>query len=264
MSVCVLAMFKNEAVAMEEWLQHHLSQGVSHFYMINNDSTDGYMSIIQNYTQYITLYHFPEKHSQVIHYNKVLPTIKASGHTWCCIMDLDEFLVLSDPTISLPTYCRRQFIGDIAEVKMQWRIFGSSGYIQQPKSIRASFTKCWPNLVSYKSIVQIDRCRHLEVHAHVVDGRSTMADDALFYHYVLQSWEWYASVKMTRGASDIARHENIRDRSYFDKYDSAATAVDTILKDRVEAGMYGVLARPMIGLRGIASNVNRLIRQNRR
>lgn len=250
MSVCVLAMFKNEAVAMEEWLQHHISQGISHFYLINNGSTDGFMSIIQQYSRYITLYHFPEKHAQVIHYNKVLPTIKSSGHTWCCIIDLDEFIVLSDPTISIPSYCRRQFIGDIAEVRLQWKMFGSSGYIQQPKSIRTSFTKCWPELVSYKSIVRVDRCRYLDVHTHKVDGSMTMVNDALVYHYAIQSWEWYASVKMTRGASDTILHENIRDKAYFDKYDTAATETDTVLKERVQAGMY-ILTRAPPGIRGI-------------
>ena len=252
MSVCVLAMFKNEAVAMEEWLQHHLSQGVSHFYLINNSSTDRFIPILQKYSRYITLYNFPEKHAQTLHYNKVLPTIKESVHTWCCIIDLDEFIVLSDPTISLPIYCRRNFINNVAEVRMQWKIFGSSGHIQQPKSIRTSFTKCWPELVSYKAIVRISQCDVLDVHTHSVRGIIIMVNDGLVYHYVIQSWEWYSAVKMTRGASDTAEHESIRDRSYFDKYDSAATETDTLLKDRVEAGVYD--------MRNI-TNILRLVRR---
>jgi hypothetical protein len=264
MSVCVLAIFKNEAVAMDEWLQHYISQGVSHFYLINNGSTDDFMPIIQHYSQYITLYHFPEKHSQVIHYNKVLPTIKNSGYTWCCIADFDEFIVLSDPTLSIPGYCRRRFINDVAEVRIPWKIFGSNGYIQHPKSIRTSFTKCWPELVSYKSIVRIDRCKYLDVHTHKVDGSITMANDALFYHYVIQSWEWFESVKMTRGASDVRENETLRDRAYFDKYDIAATSTDTVLKDRVEAGMYNISEKTFTGLYGITNSITRILRTNRR
>lgn len=37
-----LAIFKNEAMNLKEWLDHHLWQGVEHFYLINNGSEDDY------------------------------------------------------------------------------------------------------------------------------------------------------------------------------------------------------------------------------
>jgi Glycosyl transferase family 2 len=55
MSVCILAIFKNEADGLEEWLQHYLDLGVSHFYLIDNDSTDNFMPIIEKYKKNITL-----------------------------------------------------------------------------------------------------------------------------------------------------------------------------------------------------------------
>jgi hypothetical protein len=221
---------------MDEWLQHHISQGVSHFFLIDNDSSDDFLPIIKKYSEYITLFKFTEKYVQAKHYNAVLPTIRTSGYTWCCVMDLDEFLVLSDPNISIPEYCAQHFVDDIAQISIRWKLFGSNGYVQQPKSIRTSFTKCWPNLVSYKSFVLISKCKLFDIHSHSVNGRSITCEDALFYHYFLQSWEWYSSVKMTRGAPDI--NVNVRDINYFKERDALATETDTCLKDRVEAGLY--------------------------
>ena len=31
----IVAIFKNEAIAMREWLEHYIRQGVEHFYIIN-------------------------------------------------------------------------------------------------------------------------------------------------------------------------------------------------------------------------------------
>lgn len=36
----VAAMFKNEADILSEWMEHHMWQGVEHFYLITNNSTD--------------------------------------------------------------------------------------------------------------------------------------------------------------------------------------------------------------------------------
>jgi len=50
------AIFKNESNGLEEWLLNHLNEGVEHFYLINNGSTDNFMPIIEKYNKYITLF----------------------------------------------------------------------------------------------------------------------------------------------------------------------------------------------------------------
>ena len=37
----VVAIMKNEKPYLKEWLEYHLMQGVEHFYLCDNDSTDG-------------------------------------------------------------------------------------------------------------------------------------------------------------------------------------------------------------------------------
>lgn len=50
------AIFKNEAHILEEWIQHYLAEGVDHFYLIDNGSTDNFMEILNRYTDKVTLY----------------------------------------------------------------------------------------------------------------------------------------------------------------------------------------------------------------
>ena len=60
-----IAIFKNEEDILDEWIRHHLWQGVEHFYLINNGSTDNYLEILQPYidSQKVTLYNLFGKHS---------------------------------------------------------------------------------------------------------------------------------------------------------------------------------------------------------
>ena len=45
----VIAMFKNEAQVMKEWLDHHIGHGVEHFYLVDDFSTDSCMSVLSPY-----------------------------------------------------------------------------------------------------------------------------------------------------------------------------------------------------------------------
>ena len=47
--VSVLAIFKNEGMNIKEWIEHYIWQGIEHFYLINNDSTDNYKKILLPY-----------------------------------------------------------------------------------------------------------------------------------------------------------------------------------------------------------------------
>ena len=43
------AVFRNESHSIVEWIQHYLANGADHFYLINDDSTDNSVEIIQPY-----------------------------------------------------------------------------------------------------------------------------------------------------------------------------------------------------------------------
>ena len=45
----VLAIFKNETMNLKMWIDHYLWQGVEHFYLIDNGSTDKPLAILKEY-----------------------------------------------------------------------------------------------------------------------------------------------------------------------------------------------------------------------
>jgi hypothetical protein len=45
----IIAIFKNEACGMKEWLDHHIGHGVEHFYLVDDESTDQILDILKPY-----------------------------------------------------------------------------------------------------------------------------------------------------------------------------------------------------------------------
>lgn len=52
MKLGILAMFKNEAHIIKEWLNHYISEGVTFFYLINDNSNDNFENQINEINQY--------------------------------------------------------------------------------------------------------------------------------------------------------------------------------------------------------------------
>src|SRR5690348_9778161 len=57
------AIFKNESHILGEWISHYLYHGVEHFYLINDESNDEYMKILQPYINkdIVTLYNVKDE-----------------------------------------------------------------------------------------------------------------------------------------------------------------------------------------------------------
>lgn len=50
-TVGLLAIIKNEGMVIQEWIEHYIWQGVSHFYIIDNGSTDNTHKVLLPYIQ---------------------------------------------------------------------------------------------------------------------------------------------------------------------------------------------------------------------
>lgn len=226
----VVAIFKNEAVAMKEWLQHYVNQGVEHFYMINNGSTDNWEPEIEGFP--VTIYNDDKPHKQKEHYNNYCLKEVKNNAKWVMVVDLDEFMYARNGFKTIPEYL--DSLGeDIKQIHVRWKMFGSNGHIKQPKSIIKGFTKRKDSGDTHvKSISCTKDLVELDAHTHNVSGdKSLPCPNSLFddgklpengnillplkntkieleksplhlNHYVIQSWNWYKNVKMTRG--DVA------------------------------------------------------------
>ena len=49
MTLCLVAIFKNESHILQEFINHYIKQGVDRFLFIDNGSTDNYIDIINKY-----------------------------------------------------------------------------------------------------------------------------------------------------------------------------------------------------------------------
>lgn len=128
----IVAIFKNEAVAMKEWLKHYLRQGVDHFYMIDNGSTDNWQSKVEGFP--VTIYSDTEKVEQVEHYNNYfLEEIKRNSE-WVMVVDLDEFIYSRKSYKTIAEYLD-SLDKDIGQIILDWKYFGSNLYTKDSKSI---------------------------------------------------------------------------------------------------------------------------------
>ena len=107
-TLVIVAIFKNEAIAMKEWLQHYINQGVEHFYMIDNGSTDNWESEVDGFP--VTIFYDDEKHKQNDHYNKYFLKTVQSISEWVMVVDLDEFMYARNGFNNIPEYKRNEML----------------------------------------------------------------------------------------------------------------------------------------------------------
>jgi hypothetical protein len=223
----ILAILRNEAMNLKVWVDHYLWQGVDHFYLIDNDSDDESNKIIKDLIAAgypITLYELPEKCRQIEHYQYVYSKENLRENTkWLIVADLDEFFYCLDSKISIEL----RHYENYEHILSKWRMFGNNGLEKHPDDIRVALTKRWPN-VHPNGCKYIFQPKNIDVSLvtvhHLPIEYIELSEVFRLNHYVIQSKEFFANVKMTRGA--VESHHNVRDWNYFHSYDSPATYTD--------------------------------------
>lgn len=224
----LLSTFKNETVNLKLWIEHYLWQGVEHFYLIDNNSDDNPLSILQDYIDkgIVTYYFLPEKFKQVQHYQHVFNNEKLKEKTiWLAVCDLDEYF--------FGTY--KKLVTEIKNAEpnydyilCNWKMFGSGGHKVQPIDIRTAITHCCKDLwketkyIFKTSVINDGFSLWIHYLINVDFKKIRMCTDNVLIklnHYVIQSLEFFQKVKMTRGGADCLAHDNIRNMSYFERYD---------------------------------------------
>lgn len=262
----IIAIFKNESHILKEWISHHLFQGVDHFYLINNNSTDNYLDALRSVPgDLYTLVDDHRDHAQLEilndHYRLFGPETK-----WICPIDLDEFIYIRFGGQTISEYLHR-LPGRVSAVCMPWKMYGSSGHVKQPDSVRQGFTSRAiyngntqnPGMLNKetsigKYIAKTSRIKTLAVHSpDLIKGCSILSNgDHIDYnnihfptseklleassihlnHYAVQSWEWFRDVKMTRGDIQTKTSDNVRNRNYFESYDLNIVNDPSILRNQ--------------------------------
>lgn len=140
--VSVLAIFKNEAKYLKEWIEFHKIVGVEHFYLYNNNSEDNYLSVLKPYIDEgtVTLVQWPKNQAQMESYQDGITRFKSESE-WIGIIDIDEFVIPNDMD---NVY---DFLKDFncPAVVIYWKYFGASGRIDRRKTglVAEDFTVSW-------------------------------------------------------------------------------------------------------------------------
>jgi hypothetical protein len=251
------AIFKNESSAMKEWIDHYIKEGVEHFYLIDNGSTDNYIDILKQYNC-ITLFHDSGSGIQIQAYNKYIYPDAVKESEYIGIFDLDEFAYAdNDETIS--SILKKEPLCNYDHIWCPWHRFGSSGHIQQPKSIINGFIKRREPKgdVLGKSIVKTSSLIKLGIHHHKIIPNSTyilsngdtcnlnrekqyLSEDIekkfmiRVNHYEIQSYDWFTQIKMTRGDvhKGISYNKYIINNYTFESTDRPSILTDTRLLEK--------------------------------
>ena len=144
-NLSVMAVFKNEGYCMREWIEHYLQEGVDHFYLINNNSSDNFMNVLDPYISrgLITLknssgniYCDSEGHKTIYNNNIYQHRFETK---WMILVDFDEFMYGRKGN-TIKNYLET-LDDDIGNIYVEWRFFTSNNNKTQPSPIINSLTK---------------------------------------------------------------------------------------------------------------------------
>ena len=264
-NLAVVAIFKDEARYLKEWLDYHLLAGVEHFYLYNNDSSDNYKKILAPYVEknLVTLTDFPGKVMQHLAYNDALEKFRFESR-YMAFIDLDEFIFpktnkkiseVVDEILSDKNYA--------AGLGINWQIFGSNGQetADYSRGVLERFTRrassdrpFWDGdgnksgTAHIKTIANPRFVNHIQSPHHavyfnekvainsngkIISGRynfPVLYEKIVVNHYCIKSREEYL-LKKNKGRSD--RNGNL-DMEYFFTNDCNEIFDDGILKYRAE------------------------------
>jgi hypothetical protein len=250
--ICAIA--KNEQPYLLEWIAYHRVIGVDHFYLLDNESSDGSFQLLSALQKagIVTLIRWPNRISyagfegipvgpQVPGYNFVLRLLKTGKLAkWVAFLDLDEFVVPSSGNFKDLI----QLYDGCAGVALNWRIFGSSGHRALTANLvierfkRCSELTFAPNK-HVKCCVQVRKIDRANTHVcYPAEGQivrtngeeidydrdgleDVILDDvAVINHYFVKSQaEWTNKRNRGRATRPIGDPEKFRDESMFVEYD---------------------------------------------
>lgn len=248
-SLAVVAIAKNEAPYLAEWLSHYRALGVEHFFIADNGSNDGTQELLQTEAAYgdITWEEWlPEGMAQISWYRECLNRYGPLCQ-WMAFFDIDEFLVASSETSVLSQLDQLLEPRRVGGVAVNWRIFGSSHYQRmQPGAVSQRFTLAsrMNRQVNkhVKCIVKPKAVRKAYVHApelsfgyhyltpggervqfiggEAKSGRSEQVSShgLIINHYNVKSQQEFVDIKAARGRANMGT-AHCRDMGYFKGHD---------------------------------------------
>jgi hypothetical protein len=139
----IAAIIKNEEYILQ-WIEYHRMVGVQHFYIYDNESTNGLEQQLQKYIQdgIVTYIYWPGKYQQFPVYKHAVSHFQYDTK-WLAIIDGDEYIVpveegtlipqildeidshYMNPVFDTPRIRECYFLGGVG---INWHVYGTSGH----------------------------------------------------------------------------------------------------------------------------------------
>lgn len=158
----IVSMFMNESMILAEWIEYYINQGVEHFYLIDNGSTDDYKPIISKHKKYISFVKDDtryDKNTQEILVNRHFLSKIKQNTDWIIFIDCDEYIYVPEaPNLFsfLTDFDNNNKYNEITDIYVPWKIFGSNNLLKQPSCIINSFTKRM-DIEKFKKMAEEDK-----------------------------------------------------------------------------------------------------------
>lgn len=188
--LALVAMMRNEARYIAEWVEFHRLAGVEHFFIYDNGSTDGSAAAFRNATSPDELTLFPWN-MEVSDMKRDLPIdvqVLATAHAisnfggrfrWMAALDLDEFLFPVKENSLLDALADLEHVSNIS---LPWAHFGRCGHQTRPAGgiVRNYTRRCRDPMTELNFKCIIDPCKVTGAALHYFTttdlGRSTAND----------------------------------------------------------------------------------------
>ena len=263
----VVAIMKNEAPYVKEWLDYHLAAGVNHFYIYDHESTDNFKEVLQPYINagIVTYTFYPGECRQMEAYIDAVHRFRFFSRYMAWI-DADEFIFPQNNKSVV------EVVDEILNDKLQsgglginWRTFGSNFLetADYSKGVLERFTRRAENdSETIKSLANPRKVKvFMQPHAPIyfegcfainenggvvplVTNKPPTVNKIVVNHYYTKSKEEYLR-KIQRGRVDIL--DNTYNTKTFENRDYNEVFDDSILKyreNRLKMGG-GTLGRPI-------------------
>jgi hypothetical protein len=219
----VVAIVKDEAPYMPEWLEYHLLVGVEKFYIYDNDSTDNLREVLASYIKdgIVEYIFFPGKLRQLPAYNDAVRRFQDQSF-WIAFIDSDEFIV-PVKTRTIPEFLHD--FEDVPGIEVNWVLYGSGGHKEKTAGLvmeRFKDHDIWDSHYN-RTVKSINNPRCVfHLNSHIADyiygtksvdtsknknvyggfDRSPLHDNLRINHYFLKSYEEFLS-KISKGRSAV-------------------------------------------------------------
>jgi len=145
----VVAIVKDEAHYLKEWLDYHLVAGVDHFYIYNNESTDETREILKPYIEarQVDCFMVPGEVMQMPAYNDAVRKFRFATR-YMAFIDVDEFIFPKSPQSIVEIVDEVLSKDERAEaLAVNWQIFGSNDLetADYSKGVLERFTRRAPS-----------------------------------------------------------------------------------------------------------------------